>query len=156
MKHPRITLHFSYAIEAMSFALSRISKKQDLSAADIMSRIPLPLHKDYFAIIQERKLQQAAEKQLLESHHMKKDEMGGFSTSAPTEVSFRDVVEEFAIENNVEFVPKINQTHDGKPLWMFGNVTCYIDQHVVFAQIKENERYIWKPIALESLLALTR
>ena len=82
------------------------------------------------------------------------------------DVSFRDVVEEFAARNGVTFTPKLTSTGqvvevDGKAIWVFADkIACYIDQNVVFARVGGNSGgtagVVWKPLSLESLLELAQ
>ena len=68
--------------------------------------------------------------------------------------TFRDVVEEFARENNVLFQPRMgaNSTKDGKPVFLYGDVPIYLDSDIVFAYTKDNE---WRPVSLEQLAGMT-
>ena len=78
------------------------------------------------------------------------------------DVTFREVVEEFAARNGVTFTPKLSNTGqvvvaDGKQLWSFaGSISCYIDQNVVFARIRKKDapgaQNSWTPVSLETLL----
>jgi len=63
--------------------------------------------------------------------------------------TFREVVEDYAREQNVSFTPRLgaNSTKDGKPIFMFGTTPIYIDSNVVFALRKSK----WHPTSLESL-----
>lgn len=88
------------------------------------------------------------------------------------DISFRDLVEEFATRNNVEFTQKLNsktgetmQTIDGKILWEFNGVVCYIDNHVVYVKKRRGESQgagagvgtgEWYPISLDDLLELSK
>lgn len=67
-------------------------------------------------------------------------------------MTFRNVVEEVALENNVSFLPKLqgNTTKDGKQIFLFGSVQIYIDSTVVFA-LKGTK---WIPTSLEDLATL--
>lgn len=65
------------------------------------------------------------------------------------DLSFREVVERFALDNGVTFLPNTKRgRHDGKQIYLFGSTNVYIDNCVVFALIN-NE---WQPISLEVLL----
>ena len=46
------------------------------------------------------------------------------------------------------FAPKRGLSHDGKPLFSFGAVTCYLDKNVIYTQYEER----WKPCSLDQLL----
>eukprot|EP00978_Attheya_sp_CCMP212_P017641 scaffold47215_cov51-Attheya_sp.AAC.7 len=67
----------------------------------------------------------------------------------PQQHTFREVVEDYAREQNVSFTPRLgaNSTKDGKPIFMFGTTPIYIDSNVVFA-LRESK---WQPTSLETL-----
>lgn len=100
---------------------------------------------------------------------------GRGGTSSFQQVSFKEVVENFALRNGIEFVPKIGRLYEGKQLWQFGRTLCYLDQDVVFVstatkagkreagggegagvQASRQELYGWAPIALDDLLQLSK
>jgi hypothetical protein len=64
------------------------------------------------------------------------------SVSASVVVSFREIVEEFALRNNVEFRQRLNprtgetiqSLENGKSLWEFNGLVCYIDNHVLYVK----------------------
>jgi hypothetical protein len=66
--------------------------------------------------------------------------------------TFRDVVEEFAKDHSVVFLPRVgaNATKDGKPVFMFGDVPIYFDSNVIFA-LRHAE---WQPLSLDQLAAM--
>lgn len=66
--------------------------------------------------------------------------------------TFRDVVEEFAKDHSVVFLPRTgaNATKDGKPVFMFGHVPIYFDSDVIFA-LQQAE---WKPLSLDQLAGM--
>ena len=68
--------------------------------------------------------------------------------------TFRDVVEEFASENEILFQPRLgaNSTIDGKQVFLLGKTPIYLDSDVVFA-FKDNE---WRPSSLEQLMTGSR
>lgn len=78
------------------------------------------------------------------------------STGAPTgragEISFKDVVEAYAADSGVTFMPRPGREHEGKQVWVFGKSTCYLDQDVVFASVGDGT---WRPMALEDLLKIS-
>ena len=87
-----------------------------------------------------------------------KSSNGGTSTrkhvaSKAGGASFREVVEDFAIHNSINFHPKSgsNATKDGKIIFLFGNAQVYLDSNVVFA-LRDGG---WNPISLNDLLELT-
>ena len=63
--------------------------------------------------------------------------------------TFREVVEDFARQNDIDFAPKFgtNSTRDGKQIFSFGGVSVYFDNNIVFAQRASS----WHPTSLEDL-----
>lgn len=76
----------------------------------------------------------------------------GPATGRNGSVTFKDVVEAFAANNGVTFMPKAGRVHEGRQIWLFGTSLCYLDQDVVFTFVSENN---WRPIGLEELLKLS-
>ena len=82
-------------------------------------------------------------------------------------VTFKEVVEAFALKHNVEFTPRIGKYYQGKQMWMFGRSLCHLDQNVVFVSTSDKgakrsaeggsdaSGYGWQPIGLEELLHLS-
>jgi hypothetical protein len=62
------------------------------------------------------------------------------------------VVESFAAENGVAFMPKNGKFQEGKQVWKFGKSSCYLDQNVVFVYVTDGE---WRPIGLEELVNIS-
>jgi tuftelin-interacting protein 11 len=77
---------------------------------------------------------------------------GGGGLRSASNYTFKDVVEAFALDNGVEFSPKIGKTHEGKQVWKFGSRSCYLDHDVVFVFMPEKQ--LWRPIGLEELLRI--
>ena len=84
-----------------------------------------------------------------------------------TSLSFREVVEAFAERSNVEFTPRQGKFYQGKQLWLFGRVVCYMDNNVMFAMssptagerkrdLAGEEDKSWIPVDLEELLRMTQ
>ena len=63
--------------------------------------------------------------------------------------TFREVVEDFARRNDIDFAPKFgaSSTKDGKQIFSFGGVSVYFDNNIVFAQ----RASLWHPTSLEDL-----
>mmetsp|Transcript_39489 Transcript_39489/g.86650 ORF Transcript_39489/g.86650 Transcript_39489/m.86650 type:complete len:590 (+) Transcript_39489:49-1818(+) len=79
------------------------------------------------------------------------DHTGAFSSHrGGGTASFRDVVEDFARQNDIEFTPRMgaNSTRDGKQVFLFGSIPVYIDNNVVFAM----RGSAWQPTSLEDLV----
>ena len=67
-------------------------------------------------------------------------------------MTFKDVVECYAADNGVTFIPKASRFHEGKQIWMFGKSSCYLDRDVVFVYVADKT---WRAIALEELLKIS-
>lgn len=74
------------------------------------------------------------------------------SFAADGSIVFADVVERFAAQHDVLFVPKPGRAHDGKQLFSFNGISMYIDANVTFAFHPTLRR--WQPMSLEDLLQL--
>ena len=68
-------------------------------------------------------------------------------------MTFKDVVETYAADNGITFMPKKDRNHEGKQIWLFGKSLCYLDRDVVFVYISSTSN--WKPIGLEELLKIS-
>lgn len=67
-------------------------------------------------------------------------------------MTFKDVVESYAADNGITFIPKAGRNREGKQIWMFGKSLCYLDRDVVFVYISDQ---IWSAIGLEELLKMS-
>ena len=76
----------------------------------------------------------------------------GAPTGRSGEVTFKDVVESYAADKGVAFIPKASRFHEGKQIWMFGKSTCYLDRDVVFVYIADQT---WRATALEEILKIS-
>ncbi len=67
------------------------------------------------------------------------------------ELTLKDLVQRFAEESDVEFMPKIGRFQDGLQVYAFGSVSIVLEstQNVVRAQIRDGR---WAPVSLETLL----
>lgn len=70
------------------------------------------------------------------------------------EMSLKEVVEAFAQENDVQFLPKLGRTYEGLQVYSFGAVNVVVDtaKQLVLAQTGER----WAPVALEQVLEMHR
>lgn len=115
----------------------------------------------YVKLVEQKKYQV----RMQEQHRSNASHSGRFET---TSLSFREVVEAFAERNNVEFTPRHGKFYQGKQLWLFGRVVCYMDNNVMFAMSMatagERKRSLaageeeksWMPVDLEELLRMTQ
>ena len=76
-----------------------------------------------------------------------------FSEKKGENVTFREVVEEFAREKDISFRPRLgsNATMNGKQVFLFGDSPIYLESNVVYA-LKAGE---WLPTALDKLVSST-
>jgi hypothetical protein len=72
------------------------------------------------------------------------------------EPTFREVVETFAGEKGVVFRPKPGARVDGKPVYLFGDRSIYLEGDVVFCHDGKNssENDPWRPVSLDRLGAI--
>jgi tuftelin-interacting protein 11 len=66
--------------------------------------------------------------------------------------AFRAMVEAFAGEHNVVFIPLANRTHNGKPLYSFGGIPIMLAEQVVYAE----RNGAWAPVSLDHLANLSQ
>ncbi len=71
----------------------------------------------------------------------------------PEDMSLREVVEQFAQENDVPFVPKAGRMHEGHPVYLFGRVTVALDASKQ-AVLAHKLGGVWAPVSLEQLLSM--
>ncbi|KAF0694783.1 Aste57867_14381 [Aphanomyces stellatus] len=64
-------------------------------------------------------------------------------------VNMRDVVEEFALQHNIEFAPVRAKTRDGQVVYSFGKQHIVIDQSVVFVETAKGQ---FDPIDIDDLV----
>ncbi|KAJ3328027.1 Tuftelin-interacting protein 11, partial [Kappamyces sp. JEL0680] len=63
-------------------------------------------------------------------------------TADPGDMKFRDLVEEVAAENSIEFVPLQKRHSSGKELYRLGrSMPVYIDNGVLFCYVKDSAEY---------------
>ena len=65
--------------------------------------------------------------------------------------SFKDVVESFAEENSICFVPRQGRFYEGKQLWQFGSVNIFIENDVAFWSSSYSS---FEPVTLDELLRI--
>ena len=89
--------------------------------------------------------------------------------------SFRDVVAEFAREQDLLFQPRLNNgtsssysttTKDGKPIYLFGSIPMYLDHNVAYAYTKATTattipastttNRVWQPMSLQEIAVLAK
>ena len=74
-----------------------------------------------------------------------------------TAVEFIDDMEMFAAEQNILFMPNVKRgKHDGKQIYLFGNVNVYFDHQCIFYHDKNTPENEWMPIALDDLVKVAQ
>ena len=67
--------------------------------------------------------------------------------------SFRDVVEMFAQERGVEFLPLAGRFHEGKAVYAFHGALAYLERGVLFVRAQGGggggDDEVWRPMTLE-------
>ena len=147
------------ALDMMSTALSN----------PLIKHFPIPpklnIQNNYFQIIQNY---HSLNKLLQNEKLFEKNSNSMFNPSSSTtsiSFTFRDVIEKYCQEHFIEFKQKINHktgeimsTIDGKSLWEFNGVLCYIDNNVLYIkdemlsnENKNNRKNRWSPISLDDL-----
>eukprot|EP00850_Spirogloea_muscicola_P005333 SM000024S07795 [mRNA] locus=s24:539546:542717:- [translate_table: standard] len=81
-------------------------------------------------------------------------ETGAALNGASLDMSLKDVVEAFAQQHDVQFLPKPGRTHEGLPVYGFGAVSVVVDTKRQELLALANGR--WQPVALEQLLEMHR
>ena len=188
----RVTECFALALELMEACLDG----DDLSR--FLGRLEALESEDYYSLIEQYKTVQRAQRRLevlqAETNQAYSIPTTGTTTATSVgisgmpisnkykqQVTYKEVVENFAMRNNIEFTPKIGRFYEGKQLWNFGKNLCFLEQNVVFVatagdkagkrtatdgssgstaagmdQASRQELYGWTPIALEDLLEMSQ
>ena len=146
----RIALYFNHALELMQHALSGRESSLSILPAGI------PTSTSYFEVVERRKKGIAAEKRLNELKNEPPPSAGrnaDFPAASGRNVSFKDLVEEFAMRNGISFLPRTGRLQEGKQVFQFGKSSCYLDQGVVFLlRRKASGVSSWDPVTLEDML----
>jgi tuftelin-interacting protein 11 len=166
LAQPSVSHYFSEALDMMSAALGHRNTGQ-FTQKHQKYCIPPSLSEgnDYFKLVNKRKMHQIAMAKLENLNKSAKHNhysIGGSSrrSNNDSSSSFKDVVEAFALQHDMTFLPKRSSCNggaaineDGLALWVFNDrVTCYIDQSVVYARVDKTGS--WEPVALDQLLSM--
>ena len=142
-KHPRVSRWFKFALQLLK---ARASGTPPL--ASFRPQLPAPRGSADFEhymreMAQEARLQDDKQRfKHLEKERKRRagdatvvNTMGGTVAANMDVLKFKDVVAQFAQENGVQFVPNLRRGRvDGKQLFWFGHVSCYLDKDIVFAR----------------------
>lgn len=72
--------------------------------------------------------------------------------AAGEELSFRELVEHFAAEHGIAFLPKAGRLQDGLPVYGFGPISVVMDGTRQVLRAHNGEK--WVPVSLDQLLAM--
>lgn len=74
------------------------------------------------------------------------------NSTGASQLSLKEVVEAYAQEHDIRFLPKVGRTHDGLQVYGFGTVSVYLDsvKQQVFAQSRDR----WVIASLEQLVEM--
>ena len=70
------------------------------------------------------------------------------TTSTPSIVNFKDIIEKKAAEHNLLFLPLSNRFYQGKQIYRLGNINVYVDRNVIF----HLNNGIWRPSSLDEVI----
>jgi len=138
---------FNLALEMMNSALLEDDEVAASEAAHVWDK-QLNVETNYFKVLEARSKELSLENRL---HNLSRPETSSSSSSfRHTDVSFKQVVELFAAQKGVVFMPKEGRTEDGKQLYSFGSTVCYLHDSVVYARDKMSSTF--RAVSLETLL----
>lgn len=135
---------FATALDMMGDAMARRAIRSAPAGSD---------NATYFSVLEASKLQKSAS---LRFSELLKQSGGSSAHEYAGGRTFRDVVEEFAATHDVSFVGTGQLDQNGNQLWLFGGVSCYIDNHVMYHKQRGGGATAWIPITLEDLLGISR
>jgi len=75
------------------------------------------------------------------------------STAAATQVhelSFKELIEQFAAQNDLVFLPREGMKVNGKQLYSFAGLSTYMDHDCLY--LKDTATQVWKPVTLDEYL----
>jgi tuftelin-interacting protein 11 len=105
---------------------------------------------NYFKILEMKKYKNKV------NNIVKENKINKMNSNAISSISYIEYVETFALNNNIDFIPKLGKSYQGHSLYLFGSYSCYVDQNVLYYSdnTSTNKIYEWNPISLEELLIL--
>jgi tuftelin-interacting protein 11 len=77
----------------------------------------------------------------------------------PAEMSFKDIVTQYALVSGVDFVPNLKRgSHEGKPIYTFGKVTVCLDKTCIYASLQDptSKEFNFVAIGMQDLLGMAR
>jgi tuftelin-interacting protein 11 len=100
-------------------------------------------------------MNQAASNQAITAHEKPITSTKRKTVVAPKpaeDVSFKDLLANYAAEMNLVFMPKGDQMIEGKQLYDFGGVTTFIENDALFVRDAKTDQ--WLPVSLDDFLVL--
>ncbi|VAI13034.1 septin and tuftelin-interacting protein 1 homolog 1 [Triticum aestivum] len=73
------------------------------------------------------------------------------------DMSFKESIQAYASDQGLLFMPRVNKSYNGKPVYEFGTVSIFIDsvKRLLYAQLKEGTDR-WSSVSLTQLLEMNR
>ncbi len=124
---------------------------------DLVEELEIFVKEDGFHNIRKRRFMESAEKTRAKAMGESRGETRAKAVLRKRNIlepTFREVVEAFAADRGVIFRPKSGLERDGKPIYLFGNKSIYLEGDVVFYQDDRNRNVSWRPISLDQLGAM--
>ena len=164
--------YFNLALEMMQSVLAYEPEEGQADQdplAQYASVLKTISNNNYLKLVEQKKSQLRNE----EKQRRERENANIASARFESAVTFKEVVEAFAERNNIEFLPKVGKSHEGKQLWQFGNCICFMDNNVLFTNsavggingVNGRKRGLsgqsaaaekWVPVDLEELLAMAQ
>jgi len=145
---PRFLHPFQYALSMISAAVF-----EDFDEVRrLHDAIPLDVTYTSIANRKHRRVQAASERSLRKESAAR--ESARRAKRDAEKITFRDVVEMFASENGVSFLPNTKRGRiDGKQIYNFDDLFVYIDNEVLYVHRGASQ---WDPVDLQNLLSAVK
>ncbi|XBH67445.1 hypothetical protein VPH35_095827 [Triticum aestivum] len=77
--------------------------------------------------------------------------------AAMGDMSFKESIQAYAADQGLLFMPRVNKSYNGKPVYEFGSVSIFIDsvKRLLYAQLQEGTNR-WSSVSLTQLLEMNR
>ena len=138
--------------------LRRMDITKGSSNFDFMKELEIFMKHVGFHTIRKRRFTEAAEKSRAKAMGESRGESRAKAVLRKRNIlepTFREVVEAFAADRGVIFRPKAGLQRDGKPIYLFGNKSIYLEGDVIFYEDDRTKNDSWRPISLDQLSSMT-
>jgi len=155
LEEPDMLESFNSALDIMNIALTAKEHEYGMLLKKAGSDV---LDTSYFNVVEKKISENSMKDRLQELNKSSRYTPGTVNEGIPSTrgVLFKEVVETFAANNGITFIPKVGRVQDGKQVFMFGKSLCYLDQDVVFVSTAtKTVTAEWRPIGLEELLKIS-